>query len=134
MALNKTKYLRKKVLDHFFGRVEYSFPANVYAALFTADPTDEGLLTNELDEDGYARIEISALMADAVESTGSITNANDIEFGPAAEDWPEITHIGIMDASTAGNMLYFGAAATSRVVDNGDDFPIRPGQLVIRER
>jgi hypothetical protein len=136
MAMNKTKYGRKAVLDHFFGRVSHTFPTNRWAALFSGDPTDEGLLTDELTEDGYARVEITDLMADAILGTGMIANQNDITFGPAGEDWSEITHIGIMDSATigAGNMIYFGPAVTSRVVENEDQFIIRPGQLTITER
>ena len=136
MAMNKTKYGRKAVLDHFFGVTQYSFPVNVYAALFSADPTDEGLLTDELTEAGYARIEISAKMAAAVLATGVMANDVDIVFGPAAEDWSEVSHIGIMDSATigAGNMTYFGPAVTSRIVENEDDFPIRVGQLTITEK
>jgi hypothetical protein len=136
MAQNKTKYGRKHVLDHFFGRIETAFPTNVYAALYTADPTDAGTLTNELTQTGYARAEISAAMGDAVLTSGQITNSADITFGPATEDWPEVTHIGIfLGTSTigAGNMFYFGPAVTSRVVENNDTFVIRTGQLTIIE-
>lgn len=136
MALNKTKYGRKAVLDHFFGRVAYPFPANVYLALFTDDPTDDGLLTDELTETGYARQEISDSLGNADPTSGQISNNVIITFGPATEDWPEVTHVGILDALTigTGNMVYFGAAVTSRVVDNTDSFIIKVGQLTITER
>ncbi len=134
MALNKTRYGRKAVLDHFFGRAAYAFPTNVYAALFTADPTELGTQTSEITAGGYARVEISEKMSDAVLATGVITNSAEIAWSDATEDWPEITHIGIMDASTSGNMIYFGAAVTSRTVSSGDAFKIRIGQLTIQER
>lgn len=136
MSLNKTKYGRKAVLDHFFGRISYAFPTNVYAALFFGDPTDAGLLTDELTQGGYARQEISDLLGNADLTTGVISNDQLIEYGPATEDWPEITHIGIMDSATigAGNMIYFGPAVTSRTVNNTDTFDIKVGQLTIQER
>lgn len=136
MSLNKTKYGRKAVLDHFFGRNSYAFPTNVYAALFSGDPTDAGLLTDELTESGYARQEISALLGDADLTTGVISNNALIQYGPATEDWSEITHIGIMDSATigAGNMIYFGPAVTSRTVNNADTFDIKVGQITIQER
>jgi hypothetical protein len=136
MSQNKTRFGRKAVLDHFFGRINYAFPANVYLALFTDDPTDLGLLTDELTSSGYARVEISALMSDAVLASGQITNSAQILFGPAGVDWPAITHCGIMDAATigTGNMIYFGPAVTSRTVESGDSFIIRIGQLTIIEK
>jgi hypothetical protein len=136
MALNKTRYGRKAVLDHFLGRVSYAFPTNVYMGLSTSDPTELGSMAGELTETGYARIEISALMSDAVLASGQIANSAEITFGPAGEDWPEVTHGFIADSATigAGNMIYFGPAVTSRTVNSGDDFPIRVGQLTIQER
>lgn len=135
MAMNKTKYMRKAVLDHFLGRIAYAFPANVYAALFTADPTDDGLLTSELTQSGYARVEISEKLGDAVLASGMITNSAAITFGPSIVDWPEVTHIGIIDSATigAGNMLYHVPAVTSRTIVAGDAFNIQPGQLTITE-
>ncbi len=136
MSMNKTRYLRKAMLDHFLGRISYAFPTNVYAALFSADPTELGTLTNELSQSGYARIEISDKLSDAVLASGVISNSLDIVFGPAGADWPEVTHIGIMDSAGlgTGNMLYHVPAITSRTVPNSDEFKIRAGQLTIQEQ
>lgn len=111
--------------------MSYAFPTNVYAALFSADPTDAGSLANELTQPGYARAEISDKLGNADLTSGVISNNVLISFGPATVDWPEITHIGIMDIATigAGNVIYFGPAVTSRTVNNTDTFEIKPGQL-----
>ena len=136
MAMNKTRYGRRAVLDHMLGRSEHPFPTGRWLALFNGDPTEIGLLDDELTEDGYARVEITDLLGDAILASGQISNAADIAFEEAGEDWSEITHAGIMDSATigAGNMIYFGPAATSRTVDAGDSFIIRTGQLTIIER
>lgn len=134
MSANFTKHGRKAILDHVFGQASYAYPANVYMALFTADPTDEGLLTDELDQIGYARVEISALLGTAVEASGIISNTSRIRFGPAGEDWPEIAAIGIMDASTSGNMIAFGPPVTTRIVVEGEPFDIEIGQFTMRLR
>lgn len=134
MAFNKTRYGRKLVLDHLLGRVNSPFSTNKFLALFSADPTELGSLVDELTETGYARINIATLMGDAVLISGQISNAAEITFGPATEDWAEITHAGIMDALVGGNMIYYGEAVTSRVIDNTDTFVIRVGQLTIYER
>jgi hypothetical protein len=136
MALNKTKYGRKAVLDHFFGRISYAFSSEVYLALFSTDPTDAGILTGEITEAGYARVAIPALLGNADLPTGIITNNAQIAFGPASEDWSEIGYVGIMDSATigAGNMIYYGPTVTSRLISNGDEFKILIGQLTIQEQ
>ncbi|RAI34521.1 phage tail fiber protein [Rhodoplanes serenus] len=136
MSANFTKFGRKVILDHFLGRIAYAFPVNVYMALFVADPTDEGLLSGELSQAGYARVEISALLGDVVLASGIISNSALIEFGPAGEDWPEISAIGIMDSATigAGNMIMFGPPVTTRIVVQGEPFQIQIGQFTTRLR
>ncbi len=136
MAMNKTRYWRKAMLDHCFCRVNSPFPAHMWMGLCSADPTELGLLSAELSQLGYARVDIAALMGDAVLGSGQIANAADITFGPAGEDWAEITHAVIVDSATigAGNVRYFGPATTSRIVENGDEFIVRIGQLTVIER
>ena len=131
----KTRYARKAVLDHMLGRSEYLFPANVWAALFSGDPSADGLLASEIALGGYARIGISSLMGDASLATGEITNTANIDFGPATEDWPNILFIGIMDSPTIGigNMIYFGTAGVPRFVTNTSTLRIIVGGLIVEE-
>ena len=42
-----------------------------------------------------------------------------------------VTHIAIMDASTSGNVLFYGALTTEKTVSNGDQFTISSGNLSI---
>jgi hypothetical protein len=137
MSFSKTKYLRKKVLDHFYGRNAYAFPSDVWLALFTADPTDDGLLTNELTNalaPGYARVALAAFLSDAGSENGTIFNSATITFTVAGSDWPEVTHGATMDAATSGNMLHFGALTSSRIIAATEAFTMTPGQLMIREQ
>lgn len=137
MSMNKTRYGRKAVLDHFLNKSEYVFPSGgVWIALFTADPTETGSMANELSQSGYARVELSQYLGAADSTTGIITNTSDFSIGPAGEDWPEVTHMGIVTSATigAGNMVYFGPLVTSRTVPENDAFLIKAGQLTIREK
>jgi len=55
-----------------------------------------------------------------------------VTFGQASADYPaDITHIGMYDASTAGNLLFYGALATTKTVTSGDVFQINSGSLTI---
>jgi hypothetical protein len=134
MAQNLTQYGQKVVLDHFFGRIDHPFPANVYLALFSADPGETGSLAGELTQSGYARVEISDLMGDTVLASGIISNTGRIRFGPAGVDWPEIVAVGTIETGTigAGNLISYGPPVTSRVVEEGDYFDIEIGQITFR--
>jgi hypothetical protein len=52
-------------------------------------------------------------------SAGSKTNAATITFPTATANWSGITDWAVLDASSAGNMLYYGAFAATQSVSNG---------------
>ncbi len=125
----KTDYRENKVLDHVLATAAYTAPSAVYVALFTADPTDTGDTTNEISAGGYARTQATFRAA----SGGSASNSADVTFPQATADWGTITHFAIMDAATAGNMLYSGALTASKTVTNGDTFKFAAGDLTVTE-
>jgi len=45
--------------------------------------------------------------------------------------WGTITHFGIFDALTTGNLLVHGALTTSKTIDTGDVFKIASGSLTV---
>jgi hypothetical protein len=113
-----SNYLENALLNATLRNTSYTSPATVYAALFTSDPTDAGTGT-ECTGTGYARTAITF----AAPSNGVTTNsAAACEFPQATGDWGTITHFGIFDALTTGNLLYYGALTTSKVISSGDVF------------
>jgi hypothetical protein len=113
-----SNYLENALLNATLRNTSYTSPATVYAALFTSDPTDAGTGT-ECTGTGYARTAITF----AAPSGGVTTNsAAACEFPQATGDWGTITHFGIFDALTTGNLLYYGALTTSKVISSGDVF------------
>jgi hypothetical protein len=128
----KTDYLELRVLDRVLknnAQFVYSFPATVYASLHTADPTDTGSLAAEAAGGSYARVAISW----GTIASGSVANSSAITFPVATGAWGTITHVGICDALTTGNMLYKGALGTSKVVGNGDQVSFAIGALTVSE-
>lgn len=113
-------YLENKFLDHFLGTASTTAPAAVYISLHTADPTDDGSGA-EVSGNGYAR---QAMAFDAA-SGGTASNSAAVEF-PAASggNFGTITHIGLWDASTAGNLLFHAALTASKVINEGDIFKV----------
>jgi len=103
-------------------------PTAWYIALFTADPTDTGSTTNEIATGtGYARTSVTFTV------TGdTASNSAAVEF-PAASggNWGTVSHIGVMDASTGGNMIVHAALDTAKAINDGDVFRIPTGDLDI---
>ncbi len=79
-----------------------------FAGLFTSDPTDAGTGT-EVSGGSYARQVLSVTTA----SAGIVTSSGDVTFPQATATWGTISHIGILDALTSGNLLMHTALTTS---------------------
>lgn len=121
-------YLENKLLDHVLTATAYSQPSTRYLALFTAST---GLESNspsaEVSGGSYAR---KAVTFAAASSGSSATNAT-VTFDAASANWGTITHVAVMDASTSGNVLFWGAVTTSKTIETGDTFQVSSGNLTI---
>lgn len=120
-------YLENKLLDHTLGNTAYTQPGN-FVGLYTADT---GLEANspsaELSGSGYARQAGSFAAA----SGGSCSTDATITFPAATGNWGTITHVAVLDASTSGNVLFWGAVTSSKTIETGDTFQISSGNLTI---
>jgi hypothetical protein len=103
-------------------------PTSWYIGLFTSDPTDTGSAGTEVSTGtGYARTAVTFTV------TGdTASNSAAVEF-PAASggNWGTISHIGVMDAATGGNMIVHSALTTAKAINDGDVFRIPTGDLDI---
>lgn len=122
-----SNYLETKVLDHVFGGTAYTAPSTLYVALFTADPTDANSGT-EVTTVGtaYARQTVTF-------TTSGATTSNDsaVEYATATSNYGTVSHIGIYDASTGGNLLAHASLTSSKTIETGDVFRIPAGDLDI---
>lgn len=118
-------------------------PTNLYVGLLTAAPSDAGGGT-EVSGNGYARVTVGSSMANwagtqsagstiASSGTGGVTSNNGaISFPtPTGAGWGTVTHFGIYDATTAGNLLLWGALTTSKTINAGDTVSFAAGQLTV---
>jgi hypothetical protein len=112
-----SNYLENALINATLRNTTYTSPATVYVALYTSDPTDANTGT-ECTGASYAR----ESMAFGAPSNGASTNSSAVEFDQATGAWGTITHFGILDALTSGNLLYHGALTSSKVIENGDVF------------
>ena len=120
-----TNFLETEILDHVFAGAAYSAPGTKYLALYTAAPGETGGGT-ELSGDAYARQSV------AFTTSGNTTSNNAaVEFPTATGAWGTITHVGVFDASSSGNLMCYATLTASKVIASGDVFRVPSGDLDI---
>jgi hypothetical protein len=119
-------YLELKVLDHVLGTSAYTMPTTVYIGLSTGSFADDNSGT-ELTGNGYAR---QSIAFDAAAS-GTTDNTSNVDFPAATGSWGTVSHYGLFDASSGGNLLIHGAFTVSKTVASGDILRIAAGELDI---
>lgn len=93
--------------------------ANLYLALYTADPWEAGTATtNETAYTNYARQTIVKATG-WTDSGSSFTNADLIQFPQCGVTGATLTHVAVVTTSAgAGQILYSGALNSSLAVAN----------------
>lgn len=140
--------LETKVLDHVLGGSAYSAPATAYLALFSGgssdvlaaleDGTNAATAGNwgyyEINNGNYSRVALSFGSA----SAGSITtnaaatfNAATANYNNTATSGSTVIAIAVIDASTSGNVMFYGLLDNSKEILSGDTFTVSTGNLTI---
>jgi hypothetical protein len=119
-------FLENALINATLRNTSYTSPSVVYIALYTSDPTDANTGT-QVSGGSYARQSATF----GAPSNGTSTNSAAIEFPQATASWGTVTHIGILDALTSGNLLYHTALDTPKTIDTGDIFKIAIGSLSV---
>lgn len=127
-------YVENKLVDLILRGQAFTAPTNTYVALFTATPSDSGGGT-EVSGGSYARVAVSGALASwagtqsagsttASSGTGGVTSNNAaVTFPSPTANWGSITHWGVFDANTSGNLLFWAALGTAKTVNNNDAAP-----------
>lgn len=121
-----SNYLENALIDGTLRATTFTAPAAVFVSLHTADPTDAGTGT-EVSGGSYARQAATF----GAPSNGASTTTADITYPQATAGYGTVTHIGIFDALTTGNLLYHTPLNTSKTIDTGDIFKITSGSLTV---
>lgn len=115
-------YMESGLLNYTLRGQSFTQPTAIWVALFEADPTDANTTANELGDSAYARQDAAdggtidaGWSAPFTDGTGTaVTNEIALEYPPIADGAVTVSHFGLYDASTAGNLLYHGAFDTPR--------------------
>jgi hypothetical protein len=121
-----TNFLETEILDHVFAGAAYTAPGTKYLALFTAIADGEAGSVTELSGNAYARQSV------AFTTSGNTTSNNAaVEFPTATGSWGTVTHVGVYDASTSGNLMAYATLSASKAIATGDVFRVPSGDLDI---
>ncbi len=121
-----SNYLENGLLNAVLRATSYTSPATVYVGLYTSDP-GEGNTGTECSGGSYARKSATF----NAPSNGVCTNSAAVEFDQATASWGTVGYVGLLDAITSGNLLFYTDLTTSKVIENGDIFKIAAGSLSV---
>jgi hypothetical protein len=121
-----SNWLENALINATLRNTSYTSPAAVYMGLYTSDPTDANTGT-EVSGGSYTRTAVTM----GAPSNGVSTNTAAIEFPQASGSWGTVGWIGILDATSSGNLLYHTALDTSKTISSGDIFKIAIGGLSV---
>ena len=123
-------YVEDRTLDFWLkaNSTSTTAPSTVYVALFTSSPADDASGT-EVSTSGTAYVRKAVSFGTI--SGGSVSNSANVTFDAATASFGTVSHIGIFDASTSGNLLFHGALDASKSIDTGDTFQITTGNLTV---
>ena len=99
---------------------------SVYIGLSTGSFGDDNSGT-ELTGNNYSRVSIAFDAA----SGGTTDNTSNVEFAAATGSWGSVSHYGLFDASSSGNLLIHGAFTAAKTIATGDILRINAGELDI---
>lgn len=119
-------YLENEILDHILGTGAYTMPSAVYVGLSTGSFNDDNSGV-ELTGNNYSRQSITFGAA----SSSTASNDAAVDFPAATGSWGTVSHFGLFDASTGGNLLIHGALTISKSVSTGDILRIAVGDMDI---
>ena len=120
-----SNYLETEILDHVFGGNAYTAPATLYLSLHTANPDEDGSGA-EVSGGGYARQSMAMTV-----SGNTASNDSAVEYPTATANYGTVTHVGVYDASTSGNLLCYASLTSSKTIETGDVFRVPAGDLDI---
>jgi hypothetical protein len=131
-----TNYLENKLIDHILRNTAFAMPTTLYIGLFTTPSSESGPGT-EVSGGSYARVQVGPSLTAwtatqggtagvSTGTSGQSANVADITFPAPTANWGTITHFGVFDAVTGGNLLMQTALAVPKVVNGGDQAPKFP--------
>lgn len=126
MAGSFSDYSEDLVLDWLLTNAAATRPTAWYVSLYTVAPTDSGGGT-EVSGGSYTRTAVTFTVSGT--SPTLATNSAAVEFPTASGSWGTIVAMGVMDASTSGNLLAWADLTASKTIGTGDVLRFNTGEI-----
>lgn len=113
-----SQYAEAKIIDHANAKTSWTIPAGSFVALCTVTPTSTstGSSITEGSYTGYARATMAGNWTAATAATPSVgVNTATVTFAACTGGTSTIIAFALCDASSAGNMIWWGTL-TSTVI------------------
>lgn len=110
--------------------IDFRASANLYLALFTADPTESGVFTNEANFTGYSRVAV-AKASGWTDGGSTFTNASLIQFPQCTAGNNTITHFALCTLASGGEVVVSGALNASLNISSGIQAQFSAGSLSV---
>lgn len=125
--MSLSNYGETKLGDWIRGSASMPAATTPYLALFSDNPGDNDTGTEETTNVASGG-RLAVTFAAPVD--GVLANASDINFGNSEND-VVISHFGIYDAQTSGNLIAHGALASPKTIDTSDEVKWAAGSLTL---
>lgn len=134
-----SNYTEANIIETTLRGTAFPVPAKTYIALFTADPTDANSTANEVQTSAWAAYLRQDAAAGAAISTGWSASSDGVSSNAkvityAANNGASsvtVTHIGIYDALSGGNLLYHAPLVASKTLLVGDVLSFGIGSITV---
>ena len=128
--MQASTFLEHAILNHFFRSASQPAPATLFLALYISDPTDDDIGT-EIAGGGYMRQIITFAEPQQVGGRGQTQNNAQVTFPTATDNWGTISHWGVRDALTGGNLLTYAPVPTPKLIEQGDEAKFNANAITI---
>lgn len=133
----KSNYTENNLLAFIFRGVAFPAPGTIAVGLYTTLPGEDATGGVEVSGGSYARQTVARGTTEwkdpSAATQGETNNVNAINFPVATANWGTVLGVGVFDATSGGNLLYFGALAANKVVNSGDQFKFNAADLKVTE-
>lgn len=125
-----TNYSLTSLIKHLSGMQAFTKPTT-YIGLFSTPPTSVENTGTELSGNGYARVTVGSTAWSISEADNLIYNNANIVFPRATANWSAVLAVGVFDAATSGNLLWF-TDIESIVIKENEKLVIPEQRLILK--
>ena len=134
-----SNYTENNIIETTLRGAAFPVPAGIYLALFPADPTDANVTANEVSLAAWPAYVRRDTASGAAISTGWTAPADGVSSNAKVLSFPAnngagnvtLTHVGLYDAATGGNLLYHAPLVSSKTLLPGDVISFSIGSLTV---